>query len=316
MTSATLSIVIPVRNQPETLEQLLTAIDGLTRPAGWAVEVIVVDNNSTDHTPDVIRRHPVTYLCETRLGPSFARNTGAAAARGELIWFMDADAVPLGQDFLEKIVVTAEKLGDFGGFGGPILLPESQRNNPIAFADHMACWSAWHQWREDGDSGFQPTSIVVRKAVFDAVGGYDTAIRVLEDWDVQHRMEHSRRLTEGQDAPLRPIFFVQSLPVAHYARSTLGRTIRHSWYWGLPSREAWLERSGIATARYEKPWRRWLGLPGLVWMRARHPLRIAWRVSKWRTLLALPFLLVTLVAWGSAVIVGQGQPEQDRFAPV
>jgi len=316
MTPRTLSIVIPVRNQPDTLDALLSAIASQRTPDGWGVEVICVDNDSTDNTPDIIRRHDVTYMHEPRLGPSIARNTGAASATGQLLWFIDADAVPLGHGFLCTLVSKADSLGDFGGFGGPILLPASQLNNPIAFADHMACWSAWNAWRQDEESGFQPTSFVVRKAVFDQVGGYDTNIRVLEDWDLQIRLENSRRAEEGGDAPKRPIWFVRDLPVAHSARGTLMRTIRHSWYWGLPSREAWLERSGISTARYKYPLLRWLALPGLVWTRARHPLQVAWRLSKWRTLVSLPFLFITLVAWGSAVIVGQGQPDDDQYAPV
>lgn len=316
MPQRTLSIVIPVRNQPDTLNDLLAAIAVLRRPVGWDVETICVDNNSTDHTAAVIRRYDVSYLLEERLGPSVARNTGAAAARGELLWFIDADAVPLGDDFLCRLVERAEQLGDFGGFGGPILLPHAQENNPIAFADHMACWSAWHAARPAGESGFQPTSIVIRKAVFDQVGGYDTEIRVLEDRDLQERLELSRQEQEGPDAPRRPIFFVPDLPVAHSARSSLLRTIKHSWYWGLPSREAWLQNSGIPVARYERPVWRWLQLPNLVWRRAQHPLQVGWRVSRLRTLLSLPFLLLTLTVWGCAVIVGDGQPDEDRLAPV
>ncbi len=316
MTSKTLSVIIPVRNQPETLDELLTCLDSLPPPVGWEVEVICVDNQSTDHTPDVIRRHKAKYLLETRLGPSVARNTGASVARGELLWFMDADAVPLGDDFLQKLVDTAEKLGDFGGFGGPILLPAEQRNNPIAFADHMACWSAWNPWRPTEHSGFQPTSFVARRAVFEEVGGYNTDIRVLEDWDLQLRLEKSRQLKEGEDAPDRPVWFVNSLPVAHSARGSLMRTLKHSWYWGLPSRAGWLERSGFRVRKYERPVRRWLALPGLFWIRARHPFHIAWRTSRIRTLISAPFLVLTLLVWSVAVIVGTGQPDDDMLAPV
>ena len=315
MLPKTLSIIIPVRNQPETLDALLSAIDRQTVPDGWQTEVVCVDNNSTDHTPEVIRRHNAVYLLETTLGPSVARNAGAAASVGELLWFIDADAVPLGNDFLQRLVDTAEQLGDFGGFGGPILLPDFQMNNPIAFADHMACWSAWNQWRPTEESGFQPTSFVVRRAVFESVGGYDTSIRVLEDWDLQQRIEESAR-QESPDAPIRPIWFVQSLAVAHIARSSLLRTIKHSWYWGLPSREGWLERSGMPTARYQHPIKRWLALPGLLWLRAKHPVYIAWRVSKLRTVISAPFLFVTLLAWSIAVIVGKGQPDEQTLAPV
>ncbi|MDP6437321.1 MAG: glycosyltransferase [Gammaproteobacteria bacterium] len=316
MTVRTLNIIIPVRNQPDTLDELLGSIERQACPAGWDVEVICVDNNSTDRTPDVIRSHNAVYLLETTLGPSVARNAGAANSTGELIWFIDADAAPLGDDFLQKIVTTADELGDFGGFGGPILLPQAQKNNPIAFADHMACWSAWHEWRPTEQSGFQPTSIVVRRPVFEEVGGYDTDIRVLEDWDLQLRLEASRQLEEGPDAPPRPIWHVQSLPVSHCARGSLVRTLKHSWYWGLPSREGWLERSGLSVAHLERPVLRWLALPGLVFNRARHPLRIGWRVSRLRTLLSLPFLFLTLLVWGIAVIVGQGQPDEKRLAPV
>jgi len=312
----TVSIVIPVRNQPETLDELLSALAAQLLPQGWQAEVIVVDNNSTDHTPDVIRRHDAVYILETRLGPSVARNTGAAASVGELLWFIDADAVPLGNDFVGRLIEAANELGDFGGFGGPILLPASQLNNPIAFADHMACWSAWSAFRPTEVSGFQPTSFVVRRTVFEAVGGYDTELRVLEDWDLQLRIERSRQLAEGPDAPVRPIWFVQSLGVAHSARSSLIRTIKHSWYWGLPSREGWLERSGISTRNLERPVLRWLSLPGLLAGRAVHPVRTGWRVSRWRTIVSLPFIFITLLIWSIAVIVGNGQPEESRVAPV
>jgi glycosyltransferase involved in cell wall biosynthesis len=316
MTQKTISIIIPVRNQPATLGELLTALERQICPPGWQKEIVCVDNNSTDSTPDVIRQHDAVYLLETTQGPSIARNTGAAASTGELLWFIDADAVPLGTDFISRIVTTADELGDFGGFGGAILLPESQRNNPIAFADHMACWSAWNSWRPTGHSGFQPTSFIVRRSVYDEVGGYDTELRVLEDWDLQLRIEKSGQIAAGPQAPLRPIWFVHDLAVAHSARSTLSRTLKHSWYWGLPSREGWLERSGLQSSHLKRPVLRWLGLPGLFLGRLVHPLKTAWRESRWRTILCLPFLLLTLLVWAAAVIVGKGQPEAGREAPV
>jgi hypothetical protein len=69
-------------------------------------------------------------------------------------------------------------------------------------------------------------------------------------------------------------------------------------------------------AKYERPMLRWLSLPGLLLMRARHPLHIAWRVSPFMTVLSLPFMFLTLLVWAAAVIVGQGQPDDDRFAPI
>jgi glycosyltransferase involved in cell wall biosynthesis len=316
MSIRTLSIIIPVRNQPETLDELLTNLDAQPCPDGWQAQVICIDNNSTDHTPDIIRSHNATYLLETRLGPSIARNSGVAEASGELLWFIDADVVPLADDFIVRIIAAADELGDFGGFGGPILLPEKQRNNPVAFADHMACWSDWRINRGDGQSDFQPTSFICRKAHFDAVGGFNTELRVLEDWDLQERLQQSRQMTGGPDAPIRPLWFLKRLPVSHHARSSLLRTIKHSWYWGLPSREGWFKRAGFSMRRMELPVIRWLLLPGLVWFRAKHAFRAGWQVSKLSAILSLPFLLLTLVVWGVAVIIGKGQPDDDRLAPI
>ncbi len=309
-----INAVIPVRNQPDTLDELLGSLTSQVLPEGWTAEVICVDNASTDHTPDIIRSHTdVIGLREERLGPSIARNTGAAAGSGELILFIDSDANVIGDDFFARVIALAESFGDFAFFGGPIVLPPKQMSNPVAFADHMACWSAWSASRPDGESDFQPTASVIQRKWFEKVGGYRSDIRVLEDWDLQIRIAECR-LEEGGE-PL-PGYFVRTIPVTHSARSSLTRTIKHSWYWGLPSRQAWL-KPGPDRYRYlETPVLRWLYLPGLFRARLNGPLRCAWRVSRKRAILSFPFLALTILVWTVAVIVGKGQPEADRYAPV
>ena len=66
----------------------------------------------------------------------------------------------------------------------------------------------------------------------------------------------------------------------------------------------------------ETPVLRWLYLPKLFWARLNAPLRCSWRVSRARALISLPFLALTILVWTVAVIVGKGQPEADRLAPV
>ncbi|MDG1463038.1 MAG: glycosyltransferase, partial [Gammaproteobacteria bacterium] len=238
MTDRCVDVVIPVRNQPDTLDELLAGLAGQLLPDDWQMKVICVDNASTDHTADVIASHAgVTGLYEARLGPSVARNTGVAAGSGELIVFIDSDANLVSDDFLANAIRLADEFGDFAFLGGPILLPPKQMSNPIAFADHMACWSAWSAMRLEGASDFQPTACIMQRKWFEKVSGYRTDIRVLEDWDLQTRIRECR-LKEGGD--LLQGHFNHSIPVTHSARSSLVRTIKHSWYWGLPSREAWL----------------------------------------------------------------------------
>jgi glycosyltransferase involved in cell wall biosynthesis len=84
----------------------------MTQPDGCAVDIVVVDNNSTDSTPVVVRqasehsRFPITLLQERRQGKSFALNTGLAVAVGDVLALTDDDVIP-AVDWLVRMV------GDF-----------------------------------------------------------------------------------------------------------------------------------------------------------------------------------------------------------
>ena len=94
------SIVIPVYNEALELDACLRAIaTQIVRP----LEVIVVDNNSTDSTRAVAERYDfVTLLTEVKQGVVHARTTGFNAARGEIIGRIDADTL-LPEDWVQKI---------------------------------------------------------------------------------------------------------------------------------------------------------------------------------------------------------------------
>ncbi|MEO6513946.1 MAG: glycosyltransferase family 2 protein [Candidatus Saccharimonadales bacterium] len=85
------SIVIPVYNEEDTLAACLEAIAVQTVAP---VEVIVVDNNSSDNTVAIAQRYPfVTVLHEQNQGVVYARNQGFNAARGDIIGRIDADTL-------------------------------------------------------------------------------------------------------------------------------------------------------------------------------------------------------------------------------
>ena len=86
------SIVIPAYNEEAYLERTLEAARAQTYPD---IEIIVVDNNSTDQTQDVARRFPaVRIVDEPRQGILYARECGRRAATGDIIVSMDADCLP------------------------------------------------------------------------------------------------------------------------------------------------------------------------------------------------------------------------------
>jgi len=87
----TVAVVIPVYNASEHLEKCLGKLSASLEPAD---EVIVVDDGSTDSTPDVARRFPVRlFATGKRSGPAAARNLGARQASADILYFIDADVV-------------------------------------------------------------------------------------------------------------------------------------------------------------------------------------------------------------------------------
>ena len=91
-----LSVIICTRNRAESLRSTLESIGKSSVPEGWAVELVMVDNGSSDDTEQVVRRAnfsrmPVKYISEPRIGKGYAYNTGISAANGEVLLFTDDD---------------------------------------------------------------------------------------------------------------------------------------------------------------------------------------------------------------------------------
>jgi glucosyl-dolichyl phosphate glucuronosyltransferase len=93
------SVIICTFNRGESLSQTLASVIRSKVPAEVEWEIVVVDNNSTDHTKELVtdfsKRHPrwITYMFEPRQGKSFALNAGIRVARGEVLAFTDDDVV-------------------------------------------------------------------------------------------------------------------------------------------------------------------------------------------------------------------------------
>ncbi len=98
-----ISVIIPAYNAGELLKQ---CIENLLFQSYKNLEIIVVDDGSTDETAEIVKLFPsVKYIYQSRSGVSIARNTGIKAATGEYIHFMDADDL-ITLDFYEKMIAT------------------------------------------------------------------------------------------------------------------------------------------------------------------------------------------------------------------
>ena len=120
------SIIICTRDRAEDLRETLQALDETLIPDGLAAEVLVVDNDSRDRTRRVVRQAKVwgkapRYVFEPRQGLSFARNTAAATAQGEVLLWTDDDVRP-GRAWLEAMCRPILD-GKADAVGGRIVLP-------------------------------------------------------------------------------------------------------------------------------------------------------------------------------------------------
>ena len=86
------TVVIPVYNAGKTIARTLNAL--LAQKSAEHLEIIAVDDGSTDNTPDILAKSMIRVLTQKNSGPASARNHGWREARGEIVLFTDSDCVP------------------------------------------------------------------------------------------------------------------------------------------------------------------------------------------------------------------------------
>jgi len=113
----TISIIIPAYNEEDYLPACLDAV--MEHVAGLAMEVIVVDNNSTDGTRAVVERYPgVRYVFEPVKGITRARQRGFLTATGDILAYVDADTRPPA-GWIEQILAQFGARKDLACLSGP-----------------------------------------------------------------------------------------------------------------------------------------------------------------------------------------------------
>ncbi len=163
------SVIVCSYNGARTLASCLDSLGKLNYPA---YEIILVDDGSTDDTAYVAAQFPqVRYIHQSNHGLSHARNTGAAAAKGEVLAYTDSDCMA-DVDWLYYLIGTLVT-GDYTGVGGPNITPPAQNwiqacvaaapGGPShvlltdTIAEHIpGCNMAFYRWAFESMGGFDP----------------------------------------------------------------------------------------------------------------------------------------------------------------
>ena len=125
MTKTDISIILCTYNRASRLPEVLESLAALKTGNELSHEILVVDNNSSDNTKDVIESvravYPglIRYVFESRQGLSWARNKGIEEALGGLIAFTDDDVI-VDQNWLRALAI-ASTTYPHAGFGGRVL---------------------------------------------------------------------------------------------------------------------------------------------------------------------------------------------------
>ena len=187
-----LSFVVPAYNEEAYLPACLESILAQTRDLGDDVEIIVVNNASTDRTREVALGYPgVTVVDEPRKGLTFARQAGFAASTGELIANVDSDS-RLTPGWVETVLTTFAREPKMVSLSGPFIyydLSPSQRVSVQIFYLVAFLVYAINRWVLRAGSMVQGGNFVLRRDALEKIGGFDTTIAFYgEDTDVARRM--------------------------------------------------------------------------------------------------------------------------------
>jgi len=170
MTKPFVSVVIPVRNNPNGIEDTLTALQSQTYSKDL-FEIIVVDNGSTDNTKEIIKRFPVKLLEEKEyINPYIARNKGIENAKGEIIAFTDSDCIPANDWIEEGVKALSKKEADL--IGGKIVFTYSKRRTLAECIDSIVFLQQESLVRYRNSAC--TANLFVRRKVFDKIGAFSS----------------------------------------------------------------------------------------------------------------------------------------------
>ena len=280
-----ITVILCTYNRCEVLAGALQSIATSQVASSVTWEVLVVDNNSTDQTRNVVesfcRQYPehFRYLFEPRPGKSYALNAGIANSRGQVLAFVDDD-VKVEPTWLQNL--TAEMLndGERAGVGGRTL-PAGKFTPPPWLPDNFYCIVfACFDLGDTATELEQPpygANMAFRKEMFDKYGGFRTDLGPGPNPDVPRPNEDTefgrRLLAAGERLRYEPSAVVYH-PIPHERI-----TQKYFFPWWFDFGRAMIRERGDQPDLYGVP-RDYLGLlrraaemPGMTlrWMFAIHP---------------------------------------------
>jgi glycosyltransferase involved in cell wall biosynthesis len=194
MSTPVVSVIIPTFNRAAMLQR---AVDSVLLQTFAAWECIVVDDASDDMTRSVLAdlragdRRFVTRRLPARSGNTLARSTACSMARGEFLAILDDDDWWEPMKLERQVAAMRAASGATWSYHAAQLVSTAGRGDiePVQHGDDFLQRLVQYNW-------LRHSSMMFRRAAFEAVGGYDQRLKLASDWDLALRLT----LRFGQDA--------------------------------------------------------------------------------------------------------------------
>jgi glycosyltransferase involved in cell wall biosynthesis len=192
------SIIIPTLNRAQVIHRAIASALQQTHPQ---VEIIVIDDGSTDDTETVVARiarqstHRIFFFKQPNSGCAAARNKGLEFARGDFILFLDSDDALVPTAVAALLAAVTSAAADFAYSPAVEKYPDGTEavNLPVA-AGRPANFAAEHFYCTNARNG----AVLFRRTVFASVGGMDENLRHNEDSDFLQRVAIQHKAAYAQ----------------------------------------------------------------------------------------------------------------------
>lgn len=306
-----ITVVVPVRNEADSIRELLDSLLGQTRLPD---EIVITDGGSSDGTPEIIEEYvgqgfPVRLIREKHALPGRGRNLAAARATSEWVAFIDAGIRP-ETDWLAALARRAEVEGADVVYGAwePVVDSFFKECAAIAYLPPPA---------RIEDSFIRPrflASALMRRAVWESAGGFPEHLRSAEDILFMNNIE--RRNFRAVSAPEALVHWqIQSNPWRTFKRfSTYARNNMRAGLWRQWQAAVFKRYGVLLVSALPAIWlgSRWLLVPLVLWLlllAARAVVairrnRVCYPAGIFRNLVRLITLIPILAMLDAATVLG------------
>ena len=185
-----ISVIIPVYNEEKHIAQCLQSLNNQTLKP---LEIIRVDDGSTDSTFSKIENFDLVVIRQDHSGTGTARNLGANKSRGEILVFVDAD-MEFDQNFLKDLTAPIKRFSS-----GTFSTQELVKNWDQSLA---RCWShhfGFHtRYLVPQDQKTSPVFRAIIKSEFDRVNGFDPGQGYADDWSLSKKLGYQAVATKAK----------------------------------------------------------------------------------------------------------------------